>query len=88
MTRTQTEIDALVEAAIATIGDPRVCALVQRLRVPARCELRPWDYGSPGEVHACWIILEDPESNTAIAYSDDGFGPKLPWPRWTVKTGH
>jgi len=78
MTRTAEEIDRLVESALeATM--PTEAARIRALRVRPRCELRPWDYGAPGDTHPCWVVLEHPESNTAIVYSDVGFGPKMPW---------
>jgi hypothetical protein len=49
------------------------------LLVVPRCEGRPWDYGVAGQTYPCWIVLEHPRSNTAIAYCAEGFGPRSPW---------
>lgn len=40
---------------------------------------RVWDYGLPGQTYVCWIVFEHRDSNTAIAYCSEGFGPKNPW---------
>jgi hypothetical protein len=71
-------VAALVDAQLDTMSDSAVAELVTRLRVPPRCEMRPWAYGRPHE-HPCWIVLEHPRSNTGIAYCADGFGPATPW---------
>jgi hypothetical protein len=47
--------------------------------VTPRCEQRSWDYGAPGTVYRCWIVLEHPASGTGIAYCEQGFGPSCPW---------
>jgi hypothetical protein len=72
------DVAALVSAQLARIGEPHVLARAQELLVPPRAELRPWDYGTPHQ-YTCWIVLEHQESNTAIAYCEEGFGPRCPW---------
>ena len=72
-------VDALVEREVESIAQAEVVALIRSLRVPTRCELRPWDYGKEGEAYPCWIVLEHPTSNTCIAYCEEGFGPGSPW---------
>lgn len=79
MSKTARDISAIVEAEIANIAQPDLVARVRELMVPVRCELRGWDYGEPGEEYACWIFAEHPESNTAFAYTEHGFGPTSPW---------
>ena len=73
------DVDSLFNAQVALITQPDLLDLIKRLRVPTRCEQRPWDYGNPGDAYACWIVLEHPESNTCIAYCEQGFGPGSPW---------
>ena len=52
--------------------------LRSRLMVP-RQHLREWDYGAPGQRYPCWTVAADPESDSAIVYSEHGFGPVMPW---------
>jgi hypothetical protein len=52
--------------------------LRSRLMVPEE-HLREWDYGAPGERYPCWTVAADPESDSAIVYSEHGFGPEMPW---------
>jgi hypothetical protein len=77
--RAQADIERLVRAELDLVSDPRVRDQISRLLVGPRRESRPWDYG-PGDIaYPCWIILEHPQSNTGIAYCDEGFGPRCPW---------
>jgi hypothetical protein len=71
-------VEALVDAELARIGLPALLARARELRVPARQEARPWDYGPPDE-YTCWIVLEHAASNTGIGYCPEGFGPRCPW---------
>jgi hypothetical protein len=73
------EIEVRVENEIAEITQPELIELIRTLRVPARCEMREWDYGIDGQVWPCWIFAEHPPSNTAFAYCENGFGPRDPW---------
>ena len=81
-------VDVLVEREVGSIEQAEVVALIRSLRVPTRCELRPWDYGKPEEAYPCWIVLEHPASNTAIAYCEVGFGPGSPWGLLFIKGPH
>ena len=72
-------VDALLEREVRRITQKELVALIRSLRVPTRCELRPWDYGEPGQTYPCWVVLEHPASNTAVAYCEEGFGPGDPW---------
>jgi hypothetical protein len=77
---TANDMTALVEAEIAKIMQPDLVTRIRELLVPVRCELRGWDYGKIGdEEFPCWIFAEHPQSNTAFAYSEHGFGPSSPW---------
>lgn len=68
-----------ISAEMAAIADPIVVRIIRQLLVQPRCELREWEYGSPGQSFPCWIVLEHPPSNTCIAYCEHGFGPVAPW---------
>ena len=69
----------LVEEQLSKITDPNVAESLKKFLVPPRCELRDWDYGSPGEQFPCWIVFEHEKSNSCIAYCEHGFGPAMPW---------
>ena len=73
------KVSALVGEQLALVDDPQAVAIIRGLLVPPRCELRPWDYGAPGEKYPCWIVAEHRQSSTGIAYCEHGFGPKCPW---------
>lgn len=73
------DVDKLFEKEVARITQPELLELIKVLRVPTHCEQRPWDYGKAGEAYSCWIVLEHPESDTCIAYCEDGFGPRCRW---------
>jgi hypothetical protein len=73
------DVTRLLEEQISRITQPDLLALITRLRVPPRREIRPWDYGKVDEAYPCWIVLEHPESDTGIAFCEQGFGPRCPW---------
>ena len=77
--RTIREIEKIVQSELFTISLPEIVAAIKPLLVTPTMHLRNWDYGQPGEAYHCWTVLEHPESDTAIVYSDDGFGPTCPW---------
>ena len=79
MTLTTANVSAMVETELSRISCPQTAALIRSLLVPPRCELRPWDYGLPDASYPCWIVAEHVPSKSAIAYCEEGFGPKLPW---------
>jgi hypothetical protein len=76
---TTAQIGELVEGEVRSIAQPDLAALARSLLVPPKRERRQWDYGAEGEGFECWVILEDPPSNTGIAYCIQGFGPSDPW---------
>jgi hypothetical protein len=84
--KSSADIDSLFEEETARITQPDLLDLIARLRVPTRCEQRPWDYGEPNDAYPCWIVLEHPESNTCIAYCEEGFGPRDPWGLLFIRT--
>lgn len=64
---------------LETVNDARVRGHVRSLLVEPEAILRDWDYGKPNEKHVCWAVLNHNQSNTGIAYCEDGFGPDAPW---------
>jgi len=76
---TAEEVTALATGELTSIADSVVRdALRARLVLPQR-HLRNWDYGPEGQQFPCWTIALDPVSDTAIVYSQYGFGPDSPW---------
>lgn len=76
---TVADVAALVARELSTIADPVVReALRLRITPPAE-HVREWDYGAPGEAYPCWTVVADARTDTAIVYSEHGFGPSDPW---------
>jgi hypothetical protein len=73
------DIQALVELELKKVRDPRVIAHIRQLLVTPTVMMRPWDYGTPGQMFPCWSVLDHPSSNTGIVYCLSGFGPLSPW---------
>lgn len=73
------DIRRLVKNELAKIAQRDLLALAKDLLISPRLELREWDYGVLGTRHECWVVLEHSQSNTAIAYCSEGFGPMYPW---------
>lgn len=69
----------LIDHELDKVQDARVVERVRGRLVDPYLVSRRWDYGEPGLTHPCWTVLEDPGSNSAIAYSEHGFGPRCPW---------
>lgn len=61
------------------MSDNRVRHHVQSLLIEPKLLMRQWDYGDEGITYPCWNVLEHKASNTAICYSEYGFGPTYPW---------
>jgi hypothetical protein len=72
-------LKALVDAELAQLGDARVSAHIRSLLIAPKPMLRGWDYGEEDQEYVCWNVLEHQPSNTAVAYCEDGFGPRSPW---------
>jgi hypothetical protein len=68
-----------VKAEIERINDKRLIARISELLVEPYTVVRAWDYGKPGEAYECWTVLEHRESNTGIAFCEQGFGSACPW---------
>jgi hypothetical protein len=79
MSTTSSLVSKLVDSELGRIADTSTADLIRRLLVSPRCEQRPWDYGAPDETYPCWIVAEHPSSNAAVAYCEQGFGPRCPW---------
>jgi len=69
----------LIEDELARITDTRVTTQIRSFLVEPKPLLRDWAYGAKGQRYLCWNVLEHAPENTAIAYSENGFGPKNPW---------
>ena len=79
MPTSQESVTALLELELSALSDMRVVTHIRGLLVSPERQMRPWDYGRPGEEFACWLVLKHAASNTAIAYCEEGFGPAMPW---------
>lgn len=76
---TADEVTAMVEKELTKIDDARVRDRIRRFLVRPYAVDGEWDYGKEGQTYVCWIFLEHPESETGIAYCEEGFGPAMPW---------
>lgn len=72
------DIKRILQKALADIPNPDVVASLRGYLVTPREVVRDWDYKDDTQF-SCWIIAVDPDSQTAIAYCDIGFGPACPW---------
>jgi hypothetical protein len=72
-------LKTLVDHELVLLSDARVTAHIRALLVEPKAVLCDWDYGKPGEQFLCWVVLSDADSNTGIAYCENGFGPRNPW---------
>jgi hypothetical protein len=73
------QISRLVTSEIGRIVQTDLVQVIQELLVEPREDPRDWDYGKPGERFSCWVVIEHPQTNTAIVYCEQGFGPTDPW---------
>ena len=72
-------IEDFVKSEIEGITNPIVRNALECILVSPKQHLRKWDYGSNDVRFICWTIAVDKESDTAIVYSEYGFGPETPW---------
>jgi hypothetical protein len=79
MTLTAESLTAQIERELARLNDRRVIAHIRERLVPPKSQMRPWDYGTPGEAYPCWFAFEDKPINAGIACCESGFGPRTPW---------
>jgi hypothetical protein len=85
---TTASLDALIEAELSTLTDERVVHHVRSLLVAPYPQSRKWDYGAADAAFPCWVVLVHKASNTGIAYSEFGFGPRSPWGLLSLGAGH
>jgi hypothetical protein len=76
---TATSLTALIESELSALKDLRVIDHIRNLLIAPHPQMRPWDYGTPGESYPCWLVLADTSPNAGIAYCESGFGPSTPW---------
>jgi hypothetical protein len=72
-------LKAMIDRELECLSDARVKEQIRPLLVEPKPILRDWDDGKPGEQYTCWAVLNDRDSNTGIAYCENGFGPGSPW---------
>jgi hypothetical protein len=76
---TSSSVQELVQAELARFKDATLKRRMLDGLVEPYCQLRPWNYGEPGEELPCWIVYDAPGDFVGIAYCDAGFGPRAPW---------
>ena len=80
MSITGDSLKAGIDAELLRVNDPRIVALVRSLLVEPIATRLDWDYGASDQQYLGWVVLDDSAgSGTAIAYCEEGFGPKCPW---------
>ena len=72
-------INGLIERELSSVSDARVRDHILKCLIEPKPIVRDWDYGAEGEAYTCWTVLEEDNSNVAIAYCEKGFGPGSPW---------
>jgi hypothetical protein len=72
-------IKSLVKSEMERITNPIVKNALEDILVNPIQHMRKWDYGTKGEEFVCWTVAIDKNSDTALVYSDYGFGPESPW---------
>ena len=82
------KVQTLLEKEIEHIPHQEMREAIERHRVKLRIENREWDYSKEYKTYPCCIVLEDPITNTAIAYCEEGFGPANPWGLLFIKGQH
>ena len=71
------EMKALVESHMEHITDSVVYDALKSLLVEPFLQERKWDYDDI--TYTCWVVADDPKSDTRYAYCEEGFGPVIPW---------
>jgi len=79
MTISANDIASLVDTQLALISDATVQTKLRECLVSPSSHTRRWDYGEPGQTYECWTIATHTSTDTAIVYSEYGFGPQNPW---------
>lgn len=88
MPLTPADLTKAIEHEISLISQPELVDCIRRHLIQPRCEEREWDYGAPGRTYPSWIFAEDPASNTAFAFCEEGFGPAEPWGLLSLRGAH
>src|SRR5262245_56708256 len=70
------DVTRVVEAELRGVRDPDTEMRIRALLVWPYPAERDWEHGKR---LTCWTVAEDVDAGTAIAYSDQGFGPARPW---------
>ena len=86
--KTFDKIKLLVVSELEQISDPLARDGLETVLIEPRQTLLIWDYGEPGETYPGWMVAEDHETNTGIAWCDQGFGPKNPWGLMSLTDAH
>lgn len=76
---TPAHLNILIEQQLTIIHDPRVIDHIRRHMAEPECVLREWVDGDEGQTYETWTIFKHPESNSAIAWCGQGYGPVMPW---------
>jgi hypothetical protein len=76
---TAADVAAHVARELPTLADADVREALRSRIIPPEEHVRKWEWGAPGETYPCWTVVSDPATDTAIVYSEHGFGPSAPW---------
>ncbi|MBI1256459.1 MAG: hypothetical protein GC204_03220 [Chloroflexi bacterium] len=71
------QVKELVIEQLASIEDEIVRAAIERLLIEPFSQDRYWFPGS--ETFVCWVVADDPESDTYYVYCEDDFGLPSVW---------
>ncbi len=77
MVATAEQINSLMESQMQEITDPVVHDALKSLLVKPFLQARKWDNDDIS--YACWVVADDPKSNTRYVYCEEAFGPVIPW---------
>lgn len=72
-------VESLIAAQLGKIKDRGTREALQRRLIEPRLKTLLWPYGGELESYRCWVVADLAPSNTAIGYSEQGFGPRTPW---------
>jgi hypothetical protein len=71
------EMNTIIESQMEQISDPVVRDALKSLLVEPFLQQRKWDYDDIS--YSCWVVADDPKSDTRYIYCEEGFGPSSPW---------
>ncbi len=81
-------VGEMLSRELVQIPDEARKGALRSVMVEPRLEHRSWDYGPPGDRHACWVVARSPNLGTVIVYCRSGFGPSDPWGVLPADSGH